>query len=125
MPTLNTVEAFVSLVEAGQGLLAMERFYAEHVAMQENQAEPRAGKAALLEHERRAQAAVRDLSSTCLRPVLVSGDVAVIRWVIEYTHRAGQPVRLEELAYQRWEGERIVHEQFFYDPVQLTGSASQ
>jgi hypothetical protein len=25
---------------------------------------------------------------------------------------------LEELALQRWEGDRIAHEQFFYDPRQ-------
>lgn len=27
--------------------------------------------------------------------------------------------RIEELAYQRWEGERIAQEQFFYDPTQF------
>jgi hypothetical protein len=27
--------------------------------------------------------------------------------------------RMEELAYQRWDGERIAEEQFFYDPAQL------
>jgi hypothetical protein len=26
---------------------------------------------------------------------------------------------MEELAYQRWEGERIAEETFFYDPAQL------
>jgi len=26
---------------------------------------------------------------------------------------------MEELACQRWEGERVVAEQFFYDPAQL------
>jgi hypothetical protein len=26
---------------------------------------------------------------------------------------------MEELAYQRWEGERIAEEKFFYDPAQL------
>lgn len=26
---------------------------------------------------------------------------------------------MEELAYQRWEGELIIDEQFFYDPAQL------
>jgi hypothetical protein len=26
---------------------------------------------------------------------------------------------MEELAYQRWEGERIAEERFFYDPAQL------
>jgi hypothetical protein len=25
---------------------------------------------------------------------------------------------MEELAWQRWEGERIAEEQFFYDPAQ-------
>ncbi len=27
---------------------------------------------------------------------------------------------MEELAWQRWEGERIAEEQFFYDPAQRT-----
>jgi hypothetical protein len=31
---------------------------------------------------------------------------------------------MEELAYQRWEGERIVEEQFFYDPAQRVPTKS-
>ena len=31
----------------------------------------------------------------------------------------GTVTHMEELAYQRWEGERIAEEQFFYDPAQL------
>jgi hypothetical protein len=27
---------------------------------------------------------------------------------------------MEELAYQRWDGERIAEETFFYDPAQRT-----
>ena len=27
---------------------------------------------------------------------------------------------VEELAWQRWQGEQIAHEQFFYDPAQFT-----
>ena len=27
--------------------------------------------------------------------------------------------RIEELAYQRWDGEKIAQEQFFYDPKQF------
>jgi hypothetical protein len=30
----------------------------------------------------------------------------------------GTVTRMEELAYQHWEGERIAEEQFFYDPAQ-------
>lgn len=45
-------------------------------------------------------------------------------WTID--QQADKPVpsfpmryALEELAYQRWDGERIAQETFFYDPAQL------
>ena len=119
MPSLNTVERFVAMVEAGQGVEALTLFYAEHASMQENEATPRVGKDALLRFEHAAQASTTNLRSTCVRPILVTGDVAVIRWIFEYTTKTGKPVRFEELAYQRWENELIVQEQFFYDPAQF------
>ena len=42
-----------------------------------------------------------------------------IRWVFEIADKKGKTVRFEELTHQRWEGERMVEEQFFYDPAQL------
>ena len=119
MPSLNTVERFVAMVEAGQGVEALKQFYSEHASMQENEAAPRVGKEALLKFEHAAQASVTNLKSTCIRPVLVSGNVAVIRWIFEYSTKAGRAVRFEELAYQRWENELIIQEQFFYDPAQF------
>ena len=107
------------MVESGQGVEALVQFYADHASMQENGETPRVGKAALLQYERAAQASVADLKSTCVRPILVSGDIAIIRWIFEYTSKAGKEVRFEELAYQQWEHERIVQEQFFYDPAQF------
>jgi hypothetical protein len=118
MPSVDTVEAFVSMVEAGQGVKALEKFYAEHASMQENNAEPRVGKAALLTYERAAQDAVTSLRASCIRPVLIAGDIAVVRWVFEYASNSG-PVRFEELAYQRWDSEQIIDEKFFYDPGQF------
>lgn len=119
MPLIQTVERFVSMVEAGQGVEAMVQFYAGHASMQENGEAPRVGKAALLAHERAAQESAVDLRASCIRPILIAGNVAVIRWIFQYTSKAGQPVRLEELAYQHWEDEQIVREQFFYDPAQF------
>jgi hypothetical protein len=43
----------------------------------------------------------------------------VIRWVFEFTGLDGRKSRIEELAWQRWEGEQIAQETFFYDPVQF------
>ena len=51
--------------------------------------------------------------------MLVNGDIVVIRWIFEFEWLDGSTMRLEELAYQRWEGERIAQEQFFYDPSQF------
>ncbi len=55
-----------------------------------------------------------------MRPVLVQGPIVVVRWIFEFEWLDGTATRIEELAYQRWEGERIAEEQFFYDPAQLT-----
>ena len=38
---------------------------------------------------------------------------------VRITGHDGSLRRIEELAYQRWDGEQIVQEQFFYDPKQF------
>jgi hypothetical protein len=119
MPSLNTVESFVQLVEAGKTVEAMVRYYAEHASMQENQTTPRVGKSALLQYEKDALASIQSMRAACVRPIFSSGDLVVIRWVFEIQDRQGKTVRFEELAYQRWEGELMVEEKFFYDPAQL------
>ncbi len=119
MPTHQTVERFVELVEAGKAIDALDMFYAENASMQENQAQPRIGKAALLAHETTAQASVTGMTARCVRPILIEGDAVVIRWIFHYVDGQGRAVRFQELAYQRWAGDRILEEQFFYDPGQF------
>ncbi len=119
MPSLNTVESFVNLVERGETVEAIARFYGEHASMQENAAPPRVGKAALIKHEEAALASIARMKATCVRPVFITGDFVVIRWVFEIEDKKGKTVKFEELAHQRWEGEFMVQEEFFYDPAQL------
>jgi len=119
MPSLETVESFISLVEPGRTVEAMVRFYAEHATMQENAAPPRVGKIALIKHEEGALASITSLKATCVRPIFVSGDFVVIRWVFEIQDKKGKTVLFEELAHQRWEGNLMAEERFFYDPAQL------
>lgn len=119
MPSADTVEAFVRQVEQGQTVQAMERYYAAHATVRENQAAPRIGLAALIRHEQAALASIQSMKARCLRPIFVSGDTVALRWVFDIVDRQGQTVRLEELGYQRWEGELLAEEQFFYDPATL------
>lgn len=123
MPAAQAVERFVQLVETGRGIEAIDLFYAEDVAVRENQAPARVGKAALLASETAAQAAISDPRARCVRPILVADDIVVIRWIFDYRDRQGRAVHFEELAYQRWVGDTIQEEQFFYDPAQFRPGA--
>ena len=119
MPSQHALDSFIQLVESGCTLLAMERFYAENASMQENESEPRVGKSALINHEQAALASITAMKATCIRPVFLAGDSVVIRWVFEIHDKKGKSTRFEELALQRWEGDVIVEEKFFYDPGQF------
>ena len=119
MPSLETVESFARLVEEGKTVEAMVRFYAEHASMQENEAKPRVGKGALIKHEEDALASIKSLKAKCIRPIFASGDFVVIRWVFEIEDKSGKAMRFEELTHQRWEGDLIAEEKFFYDPAQF------
>jgi ketosteroid isomerase-like protein len=119
MPSQAAINAFIALVESGKTVEAMESYYAENATMQENSAPPRAGKTALIKFEHAALASIESMKATCVHPVFVSGDFAVIRWIFEIRDKAGKEVRFEELAHQRWEGDLMVEERFFYDPAQL------
>ena len=119
MPDREILEQFVAQVERNAHVEAIEAFYADGASMRENQSAPRVGREALVANERRALARARSVQSTCVRPVFVSGDFVVIRWIFEFEWMDGSRTRMEELAYQRWDGDRIVEENFFYDPAQL------
>jgi len=122
MPSAATLERFIARVESNAHVEAIEEFYAPDATMQENDSPPRVGRATLVESERRALARATSVTSQCVRPVFVEGDRVVIRWVFVFTYPDGSRMRIEELAYQRWEGDRVAEEKFFYDPAQLKPS---
>ena len=118
MPSEERIEGLIARVERGEFVEAIEEFYAEDATMQENQQAPRVGRPALVANERAVLAAFEKTQARCVRPVFVSGDEIVIHWLFEFSAN-GVAVRLDELAHQRWQGDSIVEERFFYDPVQL------
>ncbi|EJL91926.1 hypothetical protein PMI16_01415 [Herbaspirillum sp. CF444] len=118
MPSKDTLEKFIARVEANAHIEAVEEFYAEDSTMQENGNPPRFGRDAHVANERKVMARAKSLQSKCVRPVFVEGDKVVIRWIFRFEWLDGTVTRMEELAYQRWEGEHIAEETFFYDPAQ-------
>jgi len=118
MPTPETLERFISRVEENAHADAVAEFYTEDSSMRENQSPPRLGRDAHVANERKVLARARSLVSKCVRPVFVNGDHVVIRWIFHFEWLDGTVTHMEELACQRWQGERIAEETFFYDPAQ-------
>jgi hypothetical protein len=119
MPNADTLERFIARVESNAHAEAIQEFYTEGASMQENMAPPRVGRDTLVAHEAAALARAKSVRSTCVRPVFTNGDHVVIRWIFEFTWKDDSVGRIEELAYQRWEGDKVAQEQFFYDPRQF------
>ncbi len=121
MPAQSVLDAFIAMVESNKHDEAIERFYTDDATMQENLEPVRRGKPALLARERDVMARLAEMRSECVRPVFVEGDRVVIRWKFDFLSKKGTRLTRDELAYQRWDGDRIVEERFYYDPAQSRG----
>lgn len=119
MPSRSVVEAFAASVEACQFIEALEGYYAPEATMRENIGAPRGGLPVLIEGEKRVMAGAKAIKATRLSPILIEGDHVAIRWRFEFTGADDKVRAMEEIAWQRWEGDKVVEEQFFYDPAQM------
>jgi hypothetical protein len=118
MPSIDTLERFIAEVERNDHAGAVEEFYTPNASLRENQSEPRIGRDTQIKRERDLLRKARTITSHCVRPVFVNGDLVVIRWQFQFDWLDGSVTKMEEIAYQRWDGERIAEETFFYDPAQ-------
>jgi len=118
MPSRETVEAFVADVLSGDHVGAIARWYAPDASMQENQAEPRVGREALMAGEEKTLARVAGVETELLAPPLIEGDQVAIRWRFTFVLKDGRRLSQEEVAWQTWRDDRIWRETFFYDPAQ-------
>ena len=111
----------ISLVENGQMLEAITRYYAENVAMQENISPPVAGFAENYAREAAFYGSLKALKFTLIS-VVVEGDRAAINWVFDYTTGDGTQYRMDEIAIQTWRNGKIVHERYVYDTASLAAA---
>ena len=119
MPSLEIIEKFIKAVENESHAKVIERFYTDDASIQENQDEPRIGKANLIENEKKMLRKALVVNAKCIRPIFQAGKKAVVQWKFRFEWKDDTITEIEEIAYQEWEGNRIKREQFFYDPKQF------
>jgi hypothetical protein len=122
MSVKESVQKLIALAEQGKFMEAIQEFYAKDATMQENNAPPRVGLAALLENEQRFLASIKSITSK-VDSFVVDGNRAAINWVFEITNLKGQKSSLNEVAYQLWKDGKIIREKFYYDPAQMAPPA--
>jgi ketosteroid isomerase-like protein len=119
MPSQKTLDDFIAAVVSGEHDEALERFYTEDATMQDNLGEVRKGRDSMVARERAFMARFKEIRTTCVKPVFVSDDFVVIHWIFEFVRPDGGIMRMEELAHQRWQGEKVAEERFYFDPGQM------
>lgn len=119
MPSTETIEKFIHAVESEPHDRVIERFYTEDASIQENQNEPRVGKENLVKNEQQMLQKALAVHTKCQMPFFQVDDTVVIRWKFRFEWKDGSVTEIEELAYQKWRGDQIYQEQFFYDPKQF------
>jgi len=115
MPDRKRVEAFIATVVSGDHVKAIADFYHEDASMQENLQEQRRGRALMMEHEAKALKRLKHMHTHPDPAYLVDGDLVAINWTFDATTPDGTTRRLEEVSLQRWRGDRVIAERFFYD----------
>lgn len=123
MPSRERIQAFIATVEANRFVEAIEEFYTEDASMQENQKPPRQGRDTLVKGEEAVLRAFKTVNTLPVGRWIAEGDRVAIHWSFEFTGHDETSFRLDEIAFQRWEGDRIAEEQFFYDPGQRSKAA--
>jgi len=118
MPDKHVLDDFIATVVSGQHDVAVEKFYAEDAALQENLGEIRHGRENHAARERGFLKLFKEIRTTCVEPVFVNGDYVVIHWIFEFVREDGAVMRMEELAHQRWDENKMAEERFYYDPAQ-------
>lgn len=102
-------------IREGRILEAMQEFYAEDVAMQENANPPTIGLAANIEREQQFMRGVKEWKGFEVKGYGAGDGITFYEAVFDWIATNGQPVHLEQVTVARWRDGKIVQERFYYD----------
>jgi hypothetical protein len=110
----NHITELNNLVLQGRTMEAFEKFYADDIAMQENNQEPTVGKNANREREEAFLGKLIDFRSAKVLDVAVGDNVTMVQWAYDYTHKEWGIRNYTQISVQHWRNDQIYKEQFFY-----------
>ncbi len=103
-----------NLVLQGRIIDAFEKYYHEDVVMQENELEPRVGKAANRLAELDFLANVTQFRSATPLKVTAGQNATMVEWHYDYTHALWGERNYKQVSVQEWKDGQIIKEKFYY-----------
>jgi ketosteroid isomerase-like protein len=116
--TLSThVTDLLALLARADTLTLIERYYAPDVCVFENHVLARMGRDACLAHERKQLSKLQGPLQIKVHGHAINevDGVVFIQSTLRFTGSDGRPMRLDEVAVQRWHRDLITEERFYYE----------
>jgi ketosteroid isomerase-like protein len=101
----------------GKSLDAFEKYYHKDVVMVEATGEARKGKEANRKFETEFMGMIKEMHGGGVRAITSNEKEAVtmVESWMDVTMKDGKRSMMEEVAVQKWKGDQIIHERFYYN----------
>ena len=117
MSYFEKAKAVQDKVFAGQLLDAFEQYYHEDVVMIEATGDVRKGKEANREAEKKFLESIQEWHGGGVLGITSNedeGTTMVESWM-DVTYKGGMRAKMEQIARQKWQGDQIIEERFYYN----------
>lgn len=117
MSYLEKVQAVYDMIFSGQLMEAFEKYYSEDVVMHEATGHVRNGKEENRKYEQQFLDSLEQIHGGGVDAIASNEEegVTMVESWMEVTFKDGNRVKLEQVAVQRWEGDFVIHERFYYN----------
>lgn len=112
----DRLEDLFAYIRGGRILDAINAFYAEDAAMQENDQPPTVGREANLEREKQFLGTVKEWKGFDVTAKGAGDDVTFYETVMDWITTDGTPVHVEQVVVAKWQDGRIIHERYYHNP---------
>ena len=106
------------MANSGQAMEAFEKFYHQDSSMIEATGEVRKGKDSNREFEKNFYGSIKEVHGGGVLGITSdeeNGITMVEAWM-DVSFQDGSRMKMEEIARQKWQGEQIIEERFYYNP---------
>lgn len=105
------------MLAQGKLLDAFEKYYHKDIVMEEATGETREGKEANREFQKGFMDSIKEIHGTGVKSITSNEEdrITMVESWMDVTMKDGNRMKMEEVAVQKWKGNQIIHERFYYN----------